>query len=380
MNILVTGGTGIISSGIVEEAVKQGHTTYAVTRGTHEFRNVKGVNYIKADVRNKEKMNEILDNISIDVVVECLVYTTEQLQTSLDIFSNRCKQYIFISTAGIYGRNDNLVDENTEQSQIEWKYSKNKIECEKMLKEYYEDIKDRYYTIVRPFVTYGNYRVPFPVVSRENHWTIFERINQNCPIVACDNVKFPIIHIKDFSYAIVKLFNNEKAKNQAFHIAESGKEIYWDDVIKESAKILNKNVEIIHIPLEVFKKVFYVWYEELKWNKTTEMYVDDKKIKAAIGNFEQKVDISQGMKMTIEAQRKENEDGYNTLDYEWWTNCDLILIYSYLRNKLNTNERKIVKEYIKRISKRNKIKVIKLYIKQKARNTKRIIKKLIGRI
>ena len=382
MNILVTGGTGIISSGIVEEAVKQGYTTYAVTRGNHNFRNVKNVNYINADVWDKEKIKEIMDNLEIDIVVECLVYSTEQLKISLESFAKKCKQYVFISTAGIYNRSDKLVNENTEQNQIEWTYTKNKIECEKMLREYYKNIKDGFYTIIRPFVTYGNYRVPFPIVSRNNQWTLFERINKNCPIVSCDNIKFPVVHIKDFSYATVKLFNNEKAKNEAFHIAEKGKEIYWDDVIKESAKILDKHINIVHIPVELFKKVFYNCYEELKWNKTTEMFADDKKLKSAIGDFKQKVSISDGIKMTIKSQKKENLEGYNRLDYDWWLNCDLILIYAYKKKKLNNEENKIVKRYISKISKKDKIKILAIYIKQKLRilkTIKRIMKNLIKR-
>ncbi len=379
MNVLVTGGTGIISSGIVEEAVKQGYTVYAITRGIHNYRNVKGASYIMADVWDKKKIKEIMDGLKIDIVVECLVYSPEQLKISLENFAKRCKQYVFISTTAIYSYSKEKLNENAEQNQMKWRYTREKIECEKIIRQYYINVDDKFYTIVRPFVTYGNYRVPFPVISRKNQWTIFERINQNCPIVACKNVKIPIVHIDDFSYATVKLFNNEKAKNEAFHIAEAGKEIFWDDVVKVSAKVLHKKVNIIHVPVELFRKVFYDLYEELKWNKTTEMFVDDKKLKLVIGNFEQKINITKGISKTIDVQRTENEKGYNTIDYEWWLNCDLILIYAYLKGKLELKEKEIVKNYIKKISIKDKIVILKIYIKQRLRAVKRILRKIIKR-
>ena len=298
MNVLITGGTGTISSGIAKESVKQGHNTYAITRGNHNSRNVKGVRYIQADVWNKEQIKKIMKDLDIDIVVECLVYNCEQLKISLENFSDKCKQYIFISTAGIFNREQGRVSENTKKDVIEWRYTRNKIKCEEYLKKYFKNRKNKF-TIIRPFVTYGDYRVPFPITSRENQWTIFERIKNSCPIVACDNVKFAIIHIEDFSYGVVCLFNNKLAFNEDFNIAESNKEVYWDDILNLSGKILNKKINIIHIPLDVFKKVFIDIYDELKWNKTEDLLADDKKIKTVVNDFTQSITIEEGLKSTI---------------------------------------------------------------------------------
>lgn len=374
MNVLITGGTGTISSGIAKESVKQGYNTFAITRGNNSYRNIENVKYIKANVWNKDEMKKVLKNLNIDIVVECLVYNCEQLEISLDNFANRCKQYIFISTAGIYNREKGKVSENvTEKDVFEWEYTKNKIECEEKIKKFFSKRINKF-TIIRPFVTYGDYRIPYPIVcSRAYQWTIFERIEKGYPIVGCNNVKFAIVHIEDFSYAVVKLFNNELAYNEDFHIAETGKEIYWDDVIKVAGSLLNKNVNIIHIPLEVFKNVYIEIYDELKWNKTTELLVDDSKIKSVVKEFKQSVTIEKGLQSTI-SEAKKTYLNNKILDMNWWYKCDLILIYSYLRNKLNEEEKIIIKNYIKEISFKIKLKILFLYIKVKLKWLKKLIK------
>lgn len=377
MNILVTGGTGTISSGIVEQSVKQGHKTFAITRGNHNTRNIENVTYIKANVYDKDEIKKMLENIDIDIVVECLAYNCNQLKISLENFADKCKQYIFISTAGIFDRKNGKINENTEKNLVEWKYTKDKIECESYLKEFFKNKKSKY-TIVRPVVTYGNYRIPYPIVSDRNYlWTLFERIERDCPILACNNVKFSIVHINDFSYAVVKLFNNEQAFNNDFNIAESNKEIYWDEVINVCGKILNKKVNIIHIPLEVFEKIYSKeMYEELKWNKSTELLIDDSKIKSVVNDFKCSVTLEDGMKSTISSAKKEYEEN-KILDMNWWYNCDSILFYAYKKNKLDLSDRKIVKQYLKTISLKDKLKMLWTYMKQKLRPIKTLIKKFL---
>ena len=59
---------------------------------------------------------------------------------------------------------------------------------------------------------------------------------------------------------------------------------------------------------------------------------------------------------------------------KWWYRCDLALIYSYLKNELNNEEKAIVKNYIKSISLRDKFKILWYYIESKLKNIKRRLK------
>ena len=107
MRVLITGGTGTISSGLVQASLKKGYETYAITRGTNKYKNIEGAQYLYADIWDKKKVNSVLENLHFDVVVECLAMDVKQLKKSLDNFSKRSERYFFISTAGIYNRKGN---------------------------------------------------------------------------------------------------------------------------------------------------------------------------------------------------------------------------------------------------------------------------------
>lgn len=346
MKVLVTGGTGTISSGIAKRCIQNEMEVYAITRGNQSFRNVEGVSYITADVWNREQVKKVLCDLTFDVVVECLVYDVAQLKTSLFNFGRLCSQYVFISTSGIYKRNlQNIrISEEDDKSFDEWDYTRNKIACEQYLMQHYSEYGFTY-TIIRPVVTYGNYRIPFPVVTRCPSWTLFQRMLDNKPILACDNIKFSVIHIDDFSDAVVELFNNPVAVNEDFHIADVHGEIFWDDVINEAAKILKVEPLVIHVPVEAYKLLFKEVYDELKWNKTTPMLMDDSKLKKAVPAFEQKIFLDEGIKRIISAMYQEKIEQNFPLDTKWNLKCDMMIYYAYQKRIVSTPELRRLRLY-----------------------------------
>lgn len=345
MKVLITGGTGTISSGLVQECVNRGYETYAITRGFNNARNIIGANYLYANIWNSKEVNKAIDKLEFDVIVECLVFTTEQLETSLNNFADRCKQYVFISTASIYNRKgEKRIKESDEKNFIEWDYTKTKIECEKYLQDFCKKTGLKY-TIVRPTVTYGDYRVPFPVATRNPGWTFFQRMLDGQPMMAGDNVLFSIIHIEDFAKSVVSLFGNYKAINEDFHISSNINDIYWDDVIAESGKILGITPKIVHIPPDVIKEVWPGIYDEINCHKNTTQIFDDTKIKNATG-AEAAIGLTEGMKKIISAMKYEFKERNLKLDYKWNDYCNAAIYYAYKKDRLSQQDRETVEDYI----------------------------------
>lgn len=364
MRVLITGGTGTISSGLVNESVNRGYETYAITRGSNNKRNISGANYLQANIWNTENIASVLKNLQFDVVVECLAYDVDQLKISLKNFSNRCSQYVFISTAGVYNRlGEHRIKESDPKEFVDWSYTKNKIECEKYLVSF-SDRTGLKYTIVRPTVTYGDYRIPFPIATRTPGWTFFDRMESGQIMLASDNVKFSIIHIDDFSNMVVSLFGNEKAINEDFHIVSNANDIYWDDVIRITGEILNVEPKVVHVSPDVIKKVWPQIYDEMANHKTTTQIFDDTKILMASG-MSAHVDINMGLKQTITAMKEEYEKRKLSLDLNWNKHCDATIYYAFVKNCLSKDEIALVKQYGDKVLKKNYKEVCCMNIKYK---------------
>ena len=364
MKVLITGGTGTISSGLVKESVNRGYETYAITRGTNNKRNILGANYLHADIWNTENVSSVLGNLKFDVVVECLAYGVEQLKISLNNFSKRCSQYVFISTAGIYNRlGENRIKESDPKEFVDWSYTRNKIECEKYLVSF-SDRTGLKYTIVRPTVTYGDYRIPFPIATRTPGWTFFDRMKSGQIMLASDNVRFSIIHIDDFSNMVVSLFGNEKAMNEDFHIASNDNDIYWDDVIRIAGEILNVEPKIVHVSLDVIKKVWPHIYDELAYHKTTTQIFDDTKI-LRVSGMSAHVDINTGLKRTITAMKEEYEKRKLSLDLNWNKHCDATIYYAIVHKCLSNDEFAMAEQYGDKMLKNSYKEVCSMNIKYK---------------
>lgn len=345
MKVLITGGTGTISSGLVKESVKRGYNTFAITRGNNNSRNIEGANYIHGDIWNSNEIGFLLNEMKFDVVVECLAYNVEQLKISLENFSSKCQQYVFISTAAIYNRQgEKRIVEADEKSFTEWNYTREKIECEKYLKDYSEK-NGLKYTIVRPTVTYGDFRIPFPIATRSPGWTFFQRMLDGKPMLASDNVKFSVIHIDDFSKAVVGLFGNEKAYNEDFHITDKKNDIYWDDVIKLAGKVLGVNPKIIHVNQDVIKKAYPSIYDEIAYHKNTTQLFDDTKLKAAV-EFEASISIEDGIQRIIAAMKNEFESRGLSLDEKWNDLCNATILEAFREKKLNQDEELLVLPFV----------------------------------
>ena len=96
MKVLIAGGTGIISSGIVEMCVTKKYEVYALTRGTRVERNVPGATYLYCNLYDINSVKKVLVNLEFDVFVDCQTYSMEQLAIMLEYLSKKCKNLLYL--------------------------------------------------------------------------------------------------------------------------------------------------------------------------------------------------------------------------------------------------------------------------------------------
>lgn len=325
MKVLIIGGTGILSTAVVDECVNKSIDVYMINRGRRKLFINEKVHLIKCDVHNKERVQELIAGLNFDAVIDFLCYTKEDLEYSLNLFSKLSNQYVFISSTAVYNTSINQIfSEDSEKIQSLWPYSVGKNECEKYLQEYCA-LNNINYTIVRPGVNYGNTRIPYGIYPAIGyHWTLVERILHKKPIITWNNGenRGNITRVEDFAMGTVGLLGKKEAYNEAFNVV--GDDFYsWDEVLQTLAKVLGKEVVTIDIPKEFYAEELGERKGELLGGRAQNCMCSNEKLKKIVPSFKTTISLEEGIKKTLEFYEK--NDYLFGIDYDYESDTDRII-------------------------------------------------------
>ena len=331
MNVLIIGGTGILSTSVVNECINCHYNVTMLNRGRRKELINPHAELIKCDARNKEQIKSLLTGRVFDAVIDFLCYNKEQVIDSLSLYGNLVKQYIFISSAQVYNTNvSGILHENTEKPQVLWPYSVNKYHAELIVKEYCEK-QGINYTIIRPGVNYDNSRIPYGIYPPMGfHWTICSRILNDKPIITWNHGKnrLNLTRSEDFARGTVGLIGNRNAYNEDFNVV--GDYVYsWAEVLEEMGKYLCHDVRTIDIPVSFYADELSEDGDSLRGGRANDLICDNTKLKKAVPSFHTQYNLSEGLKLTMDYYRNNYYlQGYS---YDYDANCDRI-INKYLKS------------------------------------------------
>lgn len=325
MKVLIVGGTGVISTAVVNEAVKQGIDVTCINRGrNHGVAPNPMVNTMHFDVRNRNIADLHLNGNHYDVVVDFICFNADHVKYSLDLFHDKCDQYVFISTDSVYKLQENgHYTETTPQSNPEWNYSYQKAECELLVKDICKTHNLRY-TIVRPSITYGNTRIPYGFMPQYGyHYTFVERIKAGKPIITWNMGENwqTMIRIEDFAVGMVGLWGNPKAFNEDFNIC--GDAYKWKDVLDIIDEHIGIKANRKDIPVQDIIKAFPSKRGEFLIDRAEDHIVSNLKLKTVVPSFTVKINLKDGVNETMSYYDSHN----NVLgfDYVYDGQCDRLL-------------------------------------------------------
>jgi nucleoside-diphosphate-sugar epimerase len=218
LRVLFVGGTGVISSACVREAVGRDDTEVLVlNRGQSAVRPLPtGVRELRGDVRNQRSVTQVLAGLEFDCVVDFVAFTAEHVRADIELFRGRTGQYVFISTASAYQKPLARVPvtESTPLRNPYWQYSRDKIAGEDLLVAEYRE-SGFPATIVRPSHTYDATKT---VLS--GGWTTLARMLAGKPVIVHGDGTslWTVTHHTDFARGFVPLLGHPRAVGEAFHI------------------------------------------------------------------------------------------------------------------------------------------------------------------
>lgn len=298
MKVLFIGGTGNISVSVSKLAVALGIDLYLLNRGTQGV-TIPGAKTLTADINDVAAVERILAEHHFDSVVNWIVFTEDQLERDIKLFSGRCGQYTFISSASVYQKPPvyPYITEATAAANPYWQYSRNKIACEdRLMREFRENSFPM--TIVRPSHTYDN-RIPIAVGNWASY-VVPERILAGKPIIVHGDGAslWTLTHSEDFAKGFVGLLAHPQAIGQTFHIT-SDYLLTWDQITEQIGDALGAKPKIVHIPTDFIAQHDPDGAQGLLGDKMWSMIFDNSKIKRFVPGFAATIPFHEGIRRTL---------------------------------------------------------------------------------
>ena len=321
--ILLLGGTGTLSTAVLNSAIKNGYNVSVFNRGHNNSLLPHEVEILKGDFKAEGGLS-ILKDRYFDVIVDFLSRVPADINRVYGTLGNNCRQYIFISSACVYRRerNDFPIVESSPKPNPDWNYNVEKYECELLLKEFSKKVSS-YYTIVRPYITYDDQRIPLGIApAYKYHKTIIERIKSGKPMLVWDegHAITTVTHTEDFAKALTGLFLNEKARNEDFHITSSF-QYTVKDVLLALYEILGCPPNIISVSTDQLCKLLPRYASMLKGDRSLDAIFNNKKIKDAVPNLSFDINLFEGLKRNYAYYKNVIEYEY---DYEFDAQMDRV--------------------------------------------------------
>jgi nucleoside-diphosphate-sugar epimerase len=286
LKVLYVGGTGTISASCVRASVAGGAQVSVLNRGrSASLRPLPGdVTAAYGDLADPESVRRALDGQDFDVVVDFLCFDATGARRAVELFRDRTRQYVFISSASIYHKPVRRVPitESTPRHNPFSSYSRAKIGAEEVLNAAYE-AEEFPVTIVRPSHTYDDAHPPLP-----GDWTVVDRIVHGAEIVVPGDGTslWTLTHSDDFAQGLAGLLGNPLVLGETFHITSD--EVYtWNQIYETIAAAAGVPARLVHVPSDFLPlgAPDWFWSELILGDLQHSVILDNTKIRRYVPGF-----------------------------------------------------------------------------------------------
>ena len=300
MKILFIGGSGVISRAAAQQTIAEGHELWLLNRGKRPP--IEGAHSLVADLADIEGVRAVLRDHTWDVVVQWIAFAPADIRRDLELFREKTRQYIFISSASVYQKplSHYLITESTPRANPHWEYSRLKIACEQELEAAHQATGCPG-VIVRPSLTYGDDQVPLVLNAWSQSWTAIDRMRRGAPlIIPGDGTSlWTITHNTDFAAGLVGLFGNSATHGHAFHVT-SDEVLTWNQIFQQVAQAAGVNApKFVHVPSDFIISCVPAVEGTLLGDKAVSAVFDNTKIKRFVPGFRAETLFALGIRRTI---------------------------------------------------------------------------------
>ncbi|RYZ06289.1 MAG: NAD-dependent epimerase/dehydratase family protein [Myxococcales bacterium] len=312
MKVLIIGGTGLISTGILPHLRERGADVTLFNRGKRAA-SVEGVRVIHGD-RN---VSLDLGAERFDVVIDMVCFTPAQAEACVHAFAGKIEQLIFCSSVCAYGVEtpaSGVIDESLTPRPIS-DYGRDKLTCERRFERAQAEGAFKA-TVLRPSNTYGPGASLIDQMEFDS--VVWDRVEHGLPVLcAGDGIGlWQSTHRADVGRLFAYAAGNPKTYGEAFN-ATHDRIFTWRDYYREAARALGTEAKLVLAPagwvVAQGPQRFAFLHEVTRYHGA----YSSAKAKAAVPEFQPVVAFEDGARETLQDAKKRGAWRHHEGDAEY---------------------------------------------------------------
>lgn len=300
MKVLIIGGTGLISGGIVKALKTRGADITVFNRGQTEDRSG-GLRHLQGDRNDFAAFEQTVTAAGPwDVVIDMICFNAAQAESDVRAFAGKCGHFIFCSTVCTYGNTQTTVPttELTLQNPHS-DYGRGKVDCEQLFLRAQAD-GALPVTIFRPSHTYG----PSGPVINNLGWepSFVDRLRRGLPVIVSGDGHglWQSAYAEDVGRGFAFAAGERHTFGEAYNVT-ADEVVTWDEyTIRTAAAIGAPTPKIVHIPTDLLLTLHAERLQPLEEIFRYHGVYSSEKLKRDVPEFQNTMGYEEGVRRTVE--------------------------------------------------------------------------------
>lgn len=303
MKICIVGGTGNISTSIVERLVEQDHEVVCYNRGLRAEA-PDGVRVITGDRADQAAFEESMQREKFDAAIDMICFDAEQAASSLRAFRD-VRQFVMCSTVCTYGvRYDWFPTTEDHPLRPITDYGKGKVAADAVfLAAYHQDGFP--VTIIKPSTTYGPRMGLLRQVAWEFSW--IDRVRKGKPLLVCGdgNAMHQFMHVDDAALCFAGVVGKEQCIGQIYNMVNHGYTT-WADYHRVAMNVIGREVELVGVPHADLERLKIEGSDICRTIFRHHSYYSADRLFRDVPEFQPRVSLEEGMRRVLEVMDRED--------------------------------------------------------------------------
>lgn len=305
MKVLVIGGTGNISRGIVAALLNRNHEVVLFNRGQHVDPPPPDVRVILGDRQHRDDFGAKVGAEDWDAVIDMISFNAEDAASALQAFQGRVGHFVQCSTVMTYGPPFSGINlPETALLQGTSGYGLGKVAADNLLLEAHA--RDRFpVTIFKPSYTHGPGMDVLRQMGGDGSW--IDRLRKGKPILSAgDGLNyFQFLASGDAGVAFAEILGKSECFGEIYNLVHPQART-WDEWHRAAAEALGVDIEIVHVSQETLIAMAPERFGGLRSNFGHTQIFSHEKLASALPEFSPQIQVTESVAENIAWMDKHN--------------------------------------------------------------------------